>query len=94
MEKSELLALGIRAAKVVSESSLDQNVYLLDLPGCQPKVLIDEGLVYFHTRRGWHIVAIYRNGRGYLFDGLIVKPILDLLEKKTVDDFIKDLELR
>ena len=94
MEKSELLALGIRAAKVVSESSLDQNVYLLDLPGCQRKVLIDEGSVYFHTRRGWHIVAIYRNGRGYLFDGLIVKPILDLLEKKTVDDFIKDLELR
>lgn len=83
MEKSELLALGIRAAKVVSEASLDQNVYLLDLPGCQPKVLIDEGSVYFHTRRGWHIVAIYRNGRGYFFDGLIVKPILDLLERKN-----------
>ena len=81
MEKKELLALGNRAAKASSESSLDQNVYLLDLPGCQPKILLDEGSVYFHTRRGWHIVAIYRNGRGYLFDGLIVKPILDLLEK-------------
>lgn len=34
MEKKELLALGNRAAKVTSESSLDQNVYLLDLPGC------------------------------------------------------------
>lgn len=78
MEKKELLALGNRAAKAASESSLDQNVYLLDLPGCQPKVLLDEESVYFYTRRGWHIVAIYRNGRGYLFDGLIVKPILDL----------------
>lgn len=52
MEKKELLALGNRAAKVTSESSLDQNVYLLDLPGCQSKVLCDEELVHFHTRRG------------------------------------------
>lgn len=78
MEKIELLGLGYRAAKAASESSLDQNVYLLFLPGCQPKILLDEGSVYFHTRRGWYIVAIYRNGRGYFFDGLIVKPILDL----------------
>ena len=78
MEKLELLALGNRAAKAASESSLDQNVYLLDLPGCQPKILLDEGLVYVHTRRGWHIVSIFRNGIGYLFDGLIVKSILDL----------------
>lgn len=78
MEKLELLALGNRVAKAASESSLDQNVYLLDLPGCQPKILLDEGLIYVHTRRGWHIVSIFRNGRGYLFDGLIVKSILDL----------------
>lgn len=76
MEKKELLALGNRVAKVTSESSLDQNVYLLDLPGCQPKVLCDEELVHFHMRRGWHIVSVYRNGRGYSFDGLKVTPIL------------------
>lgn len=76
MEKKELLALGNRAAKAASESSLDQNVYLLDLPGCQPKILLDEEAVHVYILRGWSIVSVYRNGRGYSFDGLKVTPIL------------------
>lgn len=72
MEKTEIEVLGNRAALRLSESHLDQNVYQLDLPGARPKILLEEEVVNIHVRRGWKIVAIYRNGRRYSYDGLDV----------------------